>query len=301
MQQIEVPEPDQVAAISMSDGATVVLRRYGVPDGPRLVLSHGNGLAIDAYLPFWQLLCAQYDLILFDVRNHGQNPLHTLTGHTWDRIGQDMDEIQDGIHKLFGDRPLTGVFHSLSCVAAVRQVLAGGTPWQRLILFDPPFYPRAGHPLLPVHEEHLTRMTRLALRRPEHYETTGQFAGLLSSRPQFSRWQPGVHELFARTTLRHNPDTGQWDLACPREFEAHIFETNRDGAVWPAMAGGMTVPVKIIGADPTLDDGDTPAKVCCALAQELALDYEYVPDTTHMLQLEDPESCVAAVERGLQV
>jgi len=301
VQRLEVPEPNQIANISMSDGATIVLRRYGVSDGPRLVLSHGNGLAIDAYLPFWQLLCDRYDLIVFDVRNHGRNPHHTFEAHNWDRIGQDMDEIQDQISARFGGKPMIGVFHSLSAVAAVRQVLAGGTRWSRLILFDPPFYPPAGHPLLAVQQEHLDRMARLARRRPEHYENIEDFSSLLSSRPQFSRWRPGAHDLFARATLRQNPSSSRWDLACPRDYEAQIFETNRDGTVWPALAGGLDVPSKIIGADPLLSDRDGPSQVCSALAQELGIDYESVPATTHMLQLEAPETCVAALERGLHL
>lgn len=301
MQRIEIPAPRQVAEVSMSDGASVVLRRHGHPDGPRLVLSHGNGLAIDAYLPFWQLLCPDYDLILFDMRNHGQNPRHTLAGHNLDRIGLDMDEIQNQIRAHFGDRPMTGVFHSLSSIAAVRQMIAGGTHWSGLILFDPPFYPRAGHPLVPIHEEHLQRMERLARGRPEHYRNTEQFSDNLASRSHFSLWRPGVHDLFARATLRHNPQTENWDLACPRDYEAYIFKTNRDGTVWPAIAGALDMPIRIIGADPELSGSDSPSQLCRALAQEAGLDYEFVPNTTHLLQLEAPEACVAAVQRGLAV
>ena len=35
---------------------SVILRRLGDPAKPRLALSHGNGLAIDGYWPFWRLL-----------------------------------------------------------------------------------------------------------------------------------------------------------------------------------------------------------------------------------------------------
>ena len=37
----------------MLDGGVVTLRRHGNPNGPRLVLSHGNGLAVGLYYPFW--------------------------------------------------------------------------------------------------------------------------------------------------------------------------------------------------------------------------------------------------------
>ena len=54
-----------------------------MPRGPRLVLSHGNGLAIDGYLPFWGPLCERYDVILFDFRHHGRNPSNPAWAHDW--------------------------------------------------------------------------------------------------------------------------------------------------------------------------------------------------------------------------
>src|SRR5438046_2628896 len=35
------------------DGAIIRIRQHGNPDGPRLVLSHGNGLAMAGYVPVW--------------------------------------------------------------------------------------------------------------------------------------------------------------------------------------------------------------------------------------------------------
>lgn len=300
MPVLTVPEPAEQHLVSMSDGAQISLRRHGNPDGPRLALSHGNGLAIDAYLPTWSLLLDRYDVILFDLRNHGRNPLHTAEGHTWERITRDMPEILGGIARAFGERPVTGVFHSLSSVASIRHVLDGGTGWSSLILVDPPFYPRPGHDLIALQEDHLERMTRLARRRPESYGSVSEFAEQLAGRPQFSRWCDGMHELFAATTLRLDKAAGRWVLRCPRDYEAHIFETNRDAALWPHMAEGMPVPVSIIGADPDLDDRDSPSQVCRALALELGLPYEAVPGTTHLLQMEEPRAFVAALERLLR-
>ena len=299
MPVLTVPEPAEQHAVSMSDGAQILLRRYGNPAGPRLALSHGNGLAIDAYLPFWQLLAGRYDLVLFDMRNHGRNPLHRLEGHTWERMTLDMGEIRDAIAARFGPRPVTGAFHSLSAVAAVRYVLDGGTGWSRLVLFDPPIYPPEGHPLIVRQEQHLQDMVRRSRRRTEWYHSPHEFAGLIRSRPQFSRWREGAHELFARSTLRREPETGLWHLACPRQFEAHIFETNRDGTVWPRVVEAFAVPMAIIGADPDLATHEGPALVCRALAEAAGLHYQNVPGTTHLLQLEEPEACVAALERAI--
>ena len=68
-----VPVPSETIDVALDDGATIRVRRHGNPAGPRLMVTHGNGFAADAYLPFWQLLTPDYDVLVFDFRNHGQN------------------------------------------------------------------------------------------------------------------------------------------------------------------------------------------------------------------------------------
>ena len=299
MTVLTVPEPAGQHLVSMSDGAQILLRRHGSPDGPRLALSHGNGLAIDAYLPFWQLLMESYDLVVFDMRNHGRNPLHAFEGHNWPRMTEDMGEIPAAIEAFFGPKPVIGAFHSLAAVAALRSVLEGGTGWSRLVLFDPPIYPPSGHALRARQEQHIDDMVRRSRRRAEWYHSAEEFAQLIKARPQFARWGEGVHELFARATLKREPETGLWHLACPRDYEAHIFDTNRDPTLWPRTVEGLAVPVAIIGADPNLDSHEGPALICRALAEAAGLDHQAVPGTTHLLQLEEPQSCKTALERAL--
>ena len=45
----QVPDPISIHEVTV-DGKTVIrLRRHGNPQGPRLIMCHGNGLAIDLY------------------------------------------------------------------------------------------------------------------------------------------------------------------------------------------------------------------------------------------------------------
>ena len=113
----------------------------------RLVLSHGNGLAIDGYLPFWGPLCEHYDLMLFDFRHHGRNPSKPEWAHGWPVLIRDMEQIRQAIDNSFGKKPTAGVFHSMSAVCAILHTLEQGPRWDLLALFDPPFYARDGHPL----------------------------------------------------------------------------------------------------------------------------------------------------------
>ena len=66
-----IPEPLATGDVSLDDVTRV--RRHGNPSGSRLVLSHANGLAIDLSYPFWSLLADDFNLVVYDLRNHGWN------------------------------------------------------------------------------------------------------------------------------------------------------------------------------------------------------------------------------------
>jgi len=279
----------------MADGAVIRIRQHGNPGGPRLALSHGNGLAIDGYLPFWGPLCARYELILFDFRNHGQNPTHRLDHHNWPTFIRDLEHIFHLVQDQFGPKRTSGVFHSLSAVSAAMHTQRMGQRWDPLVLFDPPFYPRDGHPLRKPQVTGEDAIAARAERRSPSYKDPMDLARQFAK--YFTRWQPEAYELMARATLRRDNSTGEYVLACPREFEAHVFRSNRDTSAWSGLAR-MPVAVKLICADPNLEMA-APALIGKALAEEAKVDYEAIPETTHFLQIERPSECVRSMEQFL--
>jgi pimeloyl-ACP methyl ester carboxylesterase len=293
---IEVPTPLRTIDAVMEDGATIRVRQHGNPGGPRLVLSHGNGLAIDGYLPFWEPLREHYELILFDFRNHGQNPTHRLDHHNWRTFIRDLEHIFHLIQEQFGAKRTTGAFHSLSAVSAAMHTQHSGQRWDPLVLFDPPFYPRDGHPLRAHQQVGENTIAARAERRTPSYKDPMELARQFSK--YFPRWRPEAYELMARATLRRDETIGEYVLACPREFEAHVFRSNSDNTgAWTGLAR-MPVGVKLICGDPTLENA-APALIGKALAEEARVDYEAIPDTTHFLQIERPAECIRSMEQFL--
>jgi hypothetical protein len=55
---LDPPVPVSTTKISLDDGGDIHVRRHGNPDGVRLVLSHGNGFAINGYFPYWHICWA---------------------------------------------------------------------------------------------------------------------------------------------------------------------------------------------------------------------------------------------------
>ena len=56
----------------------------------------------------------------------------------------------------------------------------------------------------------------------------------------------------------------------------------------------LQCPVKVVGADPTLPYSYLPT---FDLSHVLTVDYDFLPETTHFLLLEQPQAC-AEVVRG---
>jgi pimeloyl-ACP methyl ester carboxylesterase len=166
-----------------------------------------------------------------------------------------------------------------------------GKRWDPLVLFDPPFYPPDGHPIREMQRGNEDDIAARAERRTPGYDDPAILAGQFQRR--FPRWRPEAYELMARATLRHEPATARWVLACPREYEAHIFRSNRETSTWQRL-GHMPAAVKLICADPA--DGGPPALIGRALASEAGVEYEAIPRTSHFLQIEEPEECIRAME-----
>jgi hypothetical protein len=100
-----VPVPSETFDVVLEDGASIRVRRHGNRDGVRLTVTHGNGFASDAYLPFWQQLTPHYDVLVFDFRNHGQNVPVEPSNHNYAQLSRDLDRVRDAIDSRLGNLP----------------------------------------------------------------------------------------------------------------------------------------------------------------------------------------------------
>ena len=115
----DIPEPLATFDVPLEDGSVTIVRRHGNPAGPRLVMSHGTGLAIDLYVPFWSAFLDDFDVFVHDIRNHGWNACGPLVNHTIGVFARDHDRILAAVERHCGPRPTIGVYHSLAAIAAL--------------------------------------------------------------------------------------------------------------------------------------------------------------------------------------
>ena len=194
-----VPEPRAVLEVDSPDGTRLRVRRHGNPDGPRMVLTHGNGMAADAYYPFWSLLTDRFDLFVYDLRSHGWNPVGERATHNIPAFAEDCGAVVRAVAERFGEKPVIGVYHSVSALGALLHAQERDS-FSTLVLFDPPVCPPGGTP--DEMEPRLWRVAEGTRRRPDRFESPAELAESLRTNPVYGRVRPGVHDLLAEATTR---------------------------------------------------------------------------------------------------
>jgi len=281
-----IPTPAQTLDISMDDGAIIRLRRHSAGER-RLLLSHGNGFAIDAYYPLWRLFLDNFEVVVFDVRNHGQNPRHDLASHHINRFVLDFETIHARIPEAFGAKPTVAVFHSISAITGLLQNLEYGQRWDALLAVDPSLMPEPGHALYQLAHAFELKLRDWAVGRPQQFSSPNELTQTLMNIKRLNRWQDGSHKLMAWATLTQK--LAGWELACPGTYESQVYDGNAKLNIW-AQLTGLTGPVRFLGADPKIEGAWPPAFVNQAIHTELGLPYSCITETTHMMQIERPQA-----------
>lgn len=281
--------PRDIFDLAMDDGAAITIRRGGNPSGVRLFLSHGNGFAIDGYRVFWQPLLADFDLILFDMRNHGRNAPSGVDKHHYLQMARDLGTVFHGVSERIGRAKSVGVFHSMSGRAAMKHAVQMEWVWDALVLFDPPNVPLRGHPQYEAMQGFELKLAQWALGRQDVFASAQELQTYWAHNRAQSRWTDQARMDMAKAVLR--PDGhGRHMLCCRREYEAAIYFAALTMDLWP-FANAYGGAVKLICADPNARGAPPTSMANRALAAEGGYEYEAVAETGHMLQIERPEAC----------
>jgi pimeloyl-ACP methyl ester carboxylesterase len=279
--------------VRLEDGAMASIRVFG--HGPRLVASHGNGLAIDAFRDFWQGFIADFETVVVDFRHHGRSSPYLGVQHAWPQMVRDFDVILAGIARELGDAPSVGAFHSMSALTALLHASDHATPWIGIVGFEPPATPPAGHP---AHADFAAVNGKLAERAAKRRFEFGAIQDLVDSfrrSPSFAGIADDGLQALARSTLRWNDARQLYELACAREFEASVFEMQELDGAWEKICR-VTVPVQLVTGLPPKGGPSGFNHIQRALADDGGFALAAVRDATHFMQIEKPAECASLVK-----
>ncbi|CAN0500748.1 unnamed protein product, partial [Phaeothamnion confervicola] len=171
-----------------------------------------------------------------------------------------------------------------------------GWRWDGLVLYDPPNVPPPTHPIYPLMEEFENRLVKYAGGRRRTFNAVGELVQELKGSRATSRWVDGMHDLMARSILRKDDNAETWTLVCLPEVETAIYAEALKLNLWPK-ATDFAGPVKLVGCDPQMKGAPATGVANQALGTENGYDYEAVPNTGHLQQIERPDAC-ADILRG---
>lgn len=209
----------------------------------RLVLSHGNGLAIEGYRCFWEALTDEFEVVVFDLRNHGRSGNSALAHHTIARFAEDMEFVWRTLNAELGPKTSIGVFHSVSALAGLLHQ-SQRSRWHGLVLVDPPIAPPPAHALRATHLAEIAQMGAAARRRRAVFAAPSELAERLQKSLAFRLVGSDELALLAEALLTMRDD-GRYGLACLPQYEAQIFETNTVTDAWDALSA-LCIPVQLL-------------------------------------------------------
>lgn len=279
--------------VTMDDGAEIVVRHHAKPGATRLYISHGNGFAVDGYRVFWEPLIADFDVVLFDMRNHGQNVTTGADGHHYQQMARDLTTIHQQVESRLGKATAVGVFHSMTSRAAMKNAVDLGSPYDALVLYDPPSVPPRDHALYEAMRSFELKLVQWACERPDRFASPAELEAAYTEARASAKWLPQARADMARAVLKDD-GAGGFRLSCVRELEASIYLAALTLDLWPS-AEALGVPAKLIGADPQGRGGPPTGPANHALAHEGGYDYLGMEGVGHLLQIEKPEDCRAAL------
>lgn len=272
------------------DGVKLRADILGVDSGIRLIMGHGNGLAINGYESYWSEFLDDFQLVLLDVRGHGMSDSGSLEAHNWGQFVRDLHLGLEALDATLGRRPTVGVFHSLSAIIALRHAQQCSYAWEGLVLFDPPLMPPPGSRYRKAHIDEMVTLADRVRRRQTTFASPLELAAHFRRSKSFATWTDTACQDMARAVLRHESATGVWALSCCPAYEAKVFESNQDDSLWRSI-GGLAIPIALVCADPNVPKVQPSAFSGRELAEAFSLQYFCVPGSTHFLQLEFPSEC----------
>lgn len=293
MTDIQQMAPD-AARLTLSDGATVALRRWGPPRPQRMVISHGNGLAIDGFRDFGAALARRFEVIAVDLRNHGQSGPGAILDDPWPRFTRDMPEIYDGITAIFGAKPTHGAFHSLSAASALMAQGHDPRAWQSLTLYEPPIPPVPDPELLARFNEMNVTLAERTRARRRRFDTPDRLVASFLKSPTFGGIEEAALRRLAEASL-HRTDTdpdNPWELICAPEMEANTYEPRDVGPYWQALTR-VDCPVRLVLGSVLGHDNPILIRSTTLLARCFGFDAATVEGGGHLMQLQRPERSAA--------
>jgi pimeloyl-ACP methyl ester carboxylesterase len=260
-----------------------------------IVLSHATGFHARCWDRVVARLGARH-VIALDTRGHGRSA--KVYPVRWRDFGRDLAafvrqrDLQD----------VVAVGHSAGGHATVEAAALESARFRRLVLIDPTIL---APDLYASRGPHVADGASMhpAAKRKRHFASVEEMLERLKERPSFAAFDAGVLRDYCAFGLLPRADGGGFELACPPEYEAAVYDASLDNRDIYDHVHAVTIPVLVVRAMEPRSPSDLfdfrYSPTWPALAGEFrnARDRPF-PDRTHFLPMEDPALAASLILAG---
>lgn len=252
-------------------------------DGPPLVFVHATGFHARLWDPYARSLRDRFRVIAYDQRGHGDSG-QPRNGIAWSQFPDDLFALITAL----GIEGCYAAGHSSGGMAVgVCAALHPGSI-RRAVLIDPVLRDDRPREQAPSAPNPMAARTR---RRRSIWDSPHQFEDAMRARDAFARWRPEFISLYTHHGLRRRPD-GHYQLKCPPDLEAGIYELAPTYDPWPALTQ-IETPILLLRATlappgRATSPPDAATRIPRSREQRIA--------ATHFIPMEEPEQVLTAIE-----
>ncbi len=257
--------------------------------GPLLHIAHANSYPPGCYRALAEQLTGRYRVLAHPARPFwpGTDP---EAMKTWHPLGTDLLAALDAL----GEEPVIGVGHSLGGVATMYAALHRPERFRALVLIEPVLLPPVFLRLFELGLSEVAEripLVRSARQRRDRWPSRQAAFEHFRPKPVFERIPDPILQDYVEHGLVADPSGGGFTLACPRDWEAHIYATPPTD-IWRVLPRLTPPTLALRGADT-----DTIRHGSWQKWQRLQPGARFVdlPGLGHLLPLEDPERVAAEI------
>jgi pimeloyl-ACP methyl ester carboxylesterase len=258
-------------------------------NGPVVHLAHANGFPPGTYRPLAEALAEHYHVLALPGRPlwPGSRP---ESAPTWQPLAGDLVE---GLNEL-GLSGIGGVGHSLGGVLTMWVAIRRPDLFRAVVLIEPVILPAAwlwGLRLVRrLGLEHRQPLVQGALHRHRTWPSRQAAFSHYREKTLFARWSDDALWAYVESGLIEGKD-GQFELAYPPKWEAHIFGTTPTG-IWRDVARLETPALVIRGEASETFRPAAQARMARLLPEA---QFVTVAGAGHLVPMERPAETAAAI------
>lgn len=212
--------------------AGLAVHAWGRPDGPTLVLFHGNGDSGRCWPDAVERWAPDYRVLAVDARGHGRSPRFTTA--ELDRLGEvftdDTEAVLEDVRRTAGAYPVLAVGHSLGAGTLAAVMARRPDLLNAAVLIDPPW----DSPLVGPEP------------RPEIGGARVEFIVACMADPEGARAEQAVHN-----PAWSSAEQQAW-LEAKQEVDLAMVAigNGRVTSPWPGLCARLTNPTLVVTGDP---------------------------------------------------